>query len=101
MNAVISQAISSQLIQCRHLARAAKGARLSEPDIVEQNDDDIRCSLRGFNFKARRRLGITSVKFRDGWRLWLGNRQHSSINLLRCEWQGQQARRSDKQMYHW
>ncbi len=45
MKAVISQAISSQLIQCRHLARAAKGARLSEPDIIEQNDDDVRCSF--------------------------------------------------------
>jgi hypothetical protein len=42
---VITQAVGSQLIQCWHLARAAKGAGLSEADVVEQNDDDVRCPL--------------------------------------------------------
>src|SRR6266487_5848914 len=101
MKAVISQAVGSQLIQRRHPARAAECARLSEPDIVEQNDDDVRRSFRGFHFKARRRFGITSVKFRDGWRLRLGDRKHGPINLLRRQRQRQQAQRSDQQMDHW
>ena len=56
---------------------------MSETDIVEQNDDDVRRPLRGFNFKARRCLSIARVKLRDDWGLRLGNWEHSSINLLR------------------
>src|SRR6266478_1503026 len=52
MKIVITQASCGQLIQYWHLARAAEGAGLSEADVVEQNDDDVRRSLRGFNFKA-------------------------------------------------
>src|SRR6266566_9450332 len=101
MEIVIAQASCRQLVQRLHLTRAAKGARLSEAEVVEQNDDDVRRSFWGFNFKARRRFGITSVKFRDGWRLRLGDRKHGPINLLRRQRQRQQAQRSDQQMDHW
>jgi len=101
MKIVIAQAVCCQLIQPWHLTRAAKRAWLSEADVIEQNDDDVRRAFGSLNFKARRRFGITSVKFRDGWRLRLGNRQHGPINLLPRERQRQQARRNDQQMYRW
>src|SRR4029077_11957368 len=84
MKIVISQPYCRELIQRRHFARSAECAWLSEADIVEQNDDDVRRPLGGFNFKARRRLGSTSVKFRNGWGLRLGDREHGPIDFLRA-----------------
>src|SRR6266850_3408072 len=101
MKIVITQASCRQLVECRHFARTAKCAWLSEADVVEQNDHNIRRSLRRFHFKSRWRLGIARVKLRDSWRLRLWNRKHGPINLLRHQRQRQQARRSDQQMYHW
>src|SRR5438067_6111452 len=98
MKIVITQASCRQLVECRHFARTAECAWLSEADVVEQNDDDVRRVLRCFNLKARRRLGVAGIQLGDGWRLRLGNWEHSSINLLRRQRQRQQARRSDQQM---
>src|SRR5437899_7786883 len=101
MKIVITQASCRQLVECRHFARTAECAWLSEADVVEQNDDDVWRPLRRVNFKARRCLSIARVQLRDCWRLRLGNWEHSSINLLRRQRQRQQARRSDQQMYPW
>ena len=91
MKVVITQTPRSQLIQRWHLAGATKRACLSETDVVEQNDNHVWRPSRSFHFKASRRLGITSVKFRDGWQLRLGNGERGPIDLLRYYWQGQQA----------
>src|SRR6266566_3779319 len=101
MKIIITQASCRQLVECRHFARTAECAWLSEADVVEQNDDYVRRSLWSFHFKARRRLGIAGVKFRDRWRLRLGDREHGPINLLRRQRQRQQARRNYQQMDHW
>src|ERR1700756_2948084 len=101
MKAVVAQPSCRKPVECRHFARTAECAWLSETDIIEQNYDHVWRALRCLNLKPRWRFSITSVQFRDGWRLRLGYRQHSAINLLRHQWQWQQARRSDKQTYQW
>src|SRR6266850_7296958 len=82
MKIVVPQTSCRQLVECRHFARTAKCAWLSEADVVEQNDDDVRRSFRRFHLESRRCLGIASIKFRNRWGLRLGNRKHGSINLL-------------------
>src|SRR5882724_4236822 len=101
MKVVITKASRRQLIQCWHLARTTKRAGLSEADIIEQHNDDIRRSLRRLNLKTRRRLRIARVQLRDSWWLRLGYREHGPIDLLRRQRQRQQARGSDQQMYHY
>src|SRR6266487_1200507 len=83
MKIVIAQACGRELIQRRHFTRAAKRTRLSKADIVEQDDDDVWCPLRRLDLKARRRLSVARVKFRDSWRLGLGNRKHRAVKSVR------------------
>ena len=82
MKVVITKASRCQLIQRWHFARATKRARLSEADVIEQNNDDIRRSLRRLNLKARRRLRIARIELSDSWWLRLGDRQDGPIDLL-------------------
>ena len=84
MKVVITKASRRQFIQRRHLARATKRARLSETDIIEQHNDDIRRSLRRLEIKAWRRLSAARVQLRDCWRLRLGDWQDGPIDLLRA-----------------
>src|SRR5260370_37400251 len=84
MKIVIPEANCRERIERRHCARSAECAWLSEADVVEQNDDDVRRPLGGLNFKARRRLGITSVKFRNGWGLRFADWEQGPIDFLRA-----------------
>src|SRR5207253_9406577 len=91
MKIVITQASCRQLVECRHFARTAECAWLSEANVVEQNDDNVWRPFRRFYLKAWRRLSIARVKLRDSWRRRLANRKHGSINLLCHQRQRQQA----------
>jgi len=45
MKIVVTQARVRELFRCLHFAGSTKRARLSEADVVQQNDDDVRRSL--------------------------------------------------------
>ena len=66
-----------------HADRSAERARLSESDVVEQNDHDVRRALGRRDGEARRRLRVAGGELRDRRRLGLGDRQHAAIELLR------------------
>src|SRR5437868_12301309 len=83
MKIVITQAGGRELFRCLHFAGSTKHARLSETDVVQQNDDDIRRPLGRFELKARRCLGVTSVQFCNRRWLRLGHREYTQIYLLR------------------
>ena len=65
MKTVLAQTVGGELVERRHLARPAKGTRLSETDVVEENDDNIRISLRRVNLKVWRRFCGTRIQLRD------------------------------------
>src|SRR5205807_527922 len=71
MKIVITQAGGRELFRCLHFAGSTKRARLSEADVVQQNDDDVWSSLGRFDLKARRCLGVPRIQFRNNWRLRL------------------------------
>ncbi len=45
VEAVVLQAAGCQAIRGRRRTRAAKGARSAEPDVIEEHDQDVRCTL--------------------------------------------------------
>src|SRR5207249_9934042 len=54
MKIVVTQARGRELFRRLHFAGSTEGARLSEADVVQQNDDDVWSSLGRFDLKARR-----------------------------------------------
>ena len=70
MKIVQAQPAGGEFVERRHLARPAKGARLPEANVIEQNDHNIWRSLRCFDLKAWRRLGVARIDLSD----WLGHR---------------------------
>ena len=83
MKIVVTQARGRELFRCLHFAGPTKRARLSEADVVQQNDDDVRRSFGRFDLKTRRCLGVTSIQFCNRRRLRLGHRENTPIYLLR------------------
>src|SRR6266404_4361667 len=57
MKIVVTQARGRELFRRLHFAWTTKCARLSETDVVQQNDNDVRRSFGRFDLKARRCLG--------------------------------------------
>src|SRR5438552_5185396 len=82
MKIVVTQARGRELLRCLHFAGSTKRARLSEADVVQQNNDDVWSSLGRFDLKTRRRLGVTSFQFCNRRRLRLGHRENTPIYLL-------------------
>ena len=80
---VETQAAGRQLVQSRHLDRAAEGARLAEADVVQQDYDDVRRALGRLHVETRGRTHIARAQLRDDRGLRLGDRQDRPVDLLR------------------
>src|SRR5437879_12221527 len=85
MKTIVTQARARELFRRLHFAGATKGTRLPKPDVVEQNNNHIRCAFWRFDLKAWRCLSVTSVQFCNRRRLRLKHRQDGSIDLVCSE----------------
>src|SRR5450631_960959 len=54
MKAVIAESLGSQFVEGRHPGRSAKCAGLPEANVVQQNDNDVGCSLWSLDRKSTR-----------------------------------------------
>ena len=84
VHVVVAQAALGEALEGRHVDRSAEAARVAEPHVVDQDEDDVRCSraLGWFQLEARRRRGLACVDFGDRRMLWLGKRQNRAVRAL-------------------
>ena len=84
VHVVVAQAALGEALQGRHVDRAAKASRVTEPEIVHQDEDDVR-RARPFGWlqlEARRRRGLACIDFCDGRILRLGKRQNRAVRRV-------------------
>jgi hypothetical protein len=55
---------------------------LAEPDVVQEDDDDVGRSLRGADLEPRGRLRVARRELRDGDGIRVRDRQHAAVDLL-------------------
>ena len=80
---VVLEPLAGQTIERRHGNGAAERARVAEPDVVDQEDDDVRRALGRLHLEPRRRLGLARVQFGLVRIVRLRNRQHRAIDVTR------------------
>jgi hypothetical protein len=79
---VETQPFVGQAIEGRRLDAAAEAGDSAEADVIDQNDDDVRGSLRRRDLEPRGLLGVPGVEDRDGLAIrWL-DRENGSVQLL-------------------
>ena len=83
VKAVVFQSVRRHLLQRGHPDRAAERAGVAEADIIDQHNHHVGRTLRRFHFKARRRLGVTSIEFGDFCDHRLPDRQHRAVQPAR------------------
>jgi hypothetical protein len=83
VESIVFQAAARELLERRHMDRAAEGAAVPEPDVVDEDDHHIRCAVGSLDVVARRRFRVARVEGRDRFGLRLVNRQHGAIELDR------------------
>jgi len=79
---IVTQARGRELFGRFHFTWTPKGARLSEADVVQQNNDDVGRSFSRFNLKARWRLGIAGVQLCNSRWLRLRYGQNGAIEFV-------------------
>ena len=80
MEFVVFQSAFCEPFESRHLNGSAEGAGLAETHIVDQNDQDVGCARRCFDFKPRRGLGVADVEYSDRRNRWLRNWEDRPID---------------------
>ncbi len=78
---VVHQPLAGELVEVRCVDHTAEGAGSAEADVVEQDDDDVRCILGRLDLEDRRRLGVPRVESGDRWVPGSLDRQFGSVDL--------------------
>ncbi len=76
---VVAQAGVGQALHRRHVDGPAEGARLAEPHVVDQHDEDVGRAGRRLDLESWRRCGIASIEHRARRGLRLRDRQHRAV----------------------
>ena len=79
VEAVVFESLARETIQRGHGNLAAERTRVTEPDVIDQEDDDVRRSLRRFHLEPRRRFGVACVEFSGPWVIGLRDGKDGSI----------------------
>ena len=81
VEAVVLESLARETIERRHGNLAAECTRVTESDVVDQKDDDVRRALRRLHLESRGRLGVARVEFGGPRIIRLRDRKHGSIEL--------------------
>ena len=80
----VAQATIGETLEGWHCDRPAKASRVAEPEIVHQDEDDVRRArpLGWLQLEARRRRGLACIDFCDRRMLWFWKRQNRAVRRL-------------------
>ena len=97
MELVVAQPFVGERLDRRHVDRAAEGARLAEPHVVDEDDQHVRRAFGRLDLETRRRRRVARIEFGVDGRLGLGDRQDRAVQTAALR----ERRRGAEQERHW